>query len=308
MVRRAKISERQRISKYEILDDSTDVRLPSSSTFTNQRTYRTPMVLCTGRDVVVAAAAAAVAVTTLTMYRGRRSPPSSATPPRALSREEVRAVDEKAIALGLPGIVLMENAALGLTRVVVDELQRRGAALGAAVAIVAKTGNNGGDGFVVARQLTLLGYSARVAYCGDRSKAKRETDAGINLTVLERSGATIVDVPDASALAVALSRWADAVLVVDCLYGTGLAATMRPDGIALVEALNNCPLPKIACDLPSGLDCDTGLPLGAAVRAVRTVTFVGRKRGFDEPRSREYTGPIDVIPIGCPTQCWTHVV
>lgn len=239
-------------------------------------------------------------------YRRRIVLKTFAQPARALSREEVRAVDEKAIALGLPGIVLMENAALGLTRVVIEELEKRDA-LGAAVVIVAKTGNNGGDGFVVARHLALMGYLPRVAYCGDRSKAKRETDAGINLTVLERSGETIVDVPDAAALAALLRQWSDASLVVDCLYGTGLATMMRPDGIALVEALNACPLPKIACDLPSGLDCDTGRPLGAAVRASRTVTFVGRKKGFDEPASREYTGPVDVIPIGCPPQSWSHV-
>ena len=166
-------------------------------------------------------------------------------------------------------MVLMENAALGLTRVIVEEMKRRGAGSGAAVVIVAKTGNNGGDGFVVARHLTLLGYSPKVAYCGDRAKANRTSDAGINLTVLERCGATVVDALDASALADLLRQWSDAVLVIDCLYGTGLAATMRPEGVALVEALNACPIPKIACDLPSGLDCDTGLPLGGAVRAVR---------------------------------------
>jgi len=229
-----------------------------------------------------------------------------ARPPRSLSREEVRAVDEYAIALGLPGVVLMENAALGLTRVVVEEMDAMGAPRGSQVVIVAKTGNNGGDGFALARHLHLLGYSPRVAYCGDRTKARRETDAGINLTVIERSGLTIADAPDASVLAALLKQWGDAVLIVDCLYGTGLASTLRPEGVALIEVLNACPLPKIACDLPSGLDCDTGAPLGAAVRAVRTVTFVARKKGFDAPLSRQYTGLVDVVPIGCPEQSWAH--
>jgi NAD(P)H-hydrate repair Nnr-like enzyme with NAD(P)H-hydrate epimerase domain len=101
---------------------------------------------------------------------------SFAAPARALSRDEVRAVDEKAIAMGLPGICLMENAALGLTNVVCEELVARGAGAGAVVGIVAKTGNNGGDGFVLARQLLLRGYAPRVAYCGDRANAKRDTD------------------------------------------------------------------------------------------------------------------------------------
>lgn len=234
---------------------------------------------------------------------------SFAAPPRSLSREEVRAVDEKAIGLGLPGIVLMENAALGLTKAVVAELARRGkATTGAVVGIVAKTGNNGGDGFVLARQLLLQGYKPRVAYCGDLSKAKRETDAGINLSVIERmAGIDIVEVADGAQLSATLALWADAELLVDCLYGTGLAAQLRPDAVALVEALDAAPQPKIACDLPSGLDCDTGLPLGAAVRAVRTVTFVGRKKGFDEAASAAYTGEVEVVPIGCPEQCWDHV-
>ena len=130
-----------------------------------------------------------------------------AAPHRSLSREEVRLVDEKAIAAGLPGLVLMENAALGLTDAVVDELVARRAATDAAVGIVAKTGNNGGDGFVLARQLKLRGYKPLVAYCGDRAKAKRETDAGINLSALENmDGVPISDVPDASALTALLTR------------------------------------------------------------------------------------------------------
>lgn len=198
-----------------------------------------------------------------------------AQPPRSLSREEVRAVDEKAIAMGLPGVVLMENAALGLTRVVVDEIRKCRSYECRPVVIVAKTGNNGGDGFVLARQLHLLGFPVRVAYCGDRSTARRDTDAGINLSVLERMDVTIADAVNAESLTLLLKQWSNAVLIVDCLYGTGLATTMRPEAIALVEALNACQIPKVACDLPSGLDCDTGVPLGAAVCATRVSLRLG---------------------------------
>ena len=82
---------------------------------------------------------------------------------------------------------------------------------------------------------------------------------------------------------------------------------MRPEGVALVEALNASPLPKVACDLPSGLDCDSGLPLGGAVVACRTVSFVARKKGFDVAGSEAYTGVVEVKPIGCPPSCWDHV-
>ena len=234
---------------------------------------------------------------------------SFAQPHRSVTRAEIRAVDEHAIANGLPGVVLMENAALGLTDVVCEELAARGAAKGAVVGIVAKTGNNGGDGFVLARQLLLRGFVPRVAYCGNRAAAKRETDAGINLSVIEKmAGITIADIADGAALTATLAEWSDAALLVDCLYGTGLDKPLRPDGVALVEALDAAPTPKIACDLPSGLDCDTGVPLGAAVKAARTCTFVARKKGFDVAGSEAYTGPVTVVPIGCAEESWAHVV
>ena len=165
-------------------------------------------------------------------------------------------------------------------------------------------------GFVLARQLALRGFRPRVAYCGDRAAAKRDTDAGINLSVLENfKTCEIVDVKDGPELRELLCEsWSDAALLVDALYGTGLSSQLRPEGVALIEALNAAPQPKVACDLPSGLDCDTGVPLGTAVRAIRTATFVGRKLGFDQPGAEEYTGAVSVIPIGCPVECWAHVV
>ena len=163
----------------------------------------------------MASSAAALSLTALSALRGNRF----AMPPRALSREEVRRVDERAINdLGLPGVVLMENAALGLTDVVCAELAERGAGPGAIVGIVTGKGNNGGDGFVLARHLALRGFEARVAYCGDRAAAKRETDAGINLTVLERAKmGTVVDVADGAALSSLLAEWSDATLLVDAV-------------------------------------------------------------------------------------------
>ena len=253
----------------------------------------------------MAATVLATAATAMSSVRAGRF----ALPPRSLSREEVRQVDAKAIELGLPGVVLMENAALGLTDVVCAELEARGAGPGSVVGIVAGKGNNGGDGFVLARHLVLRGFTPKVAYCGDRTAAKRETDAGINLSVLENARmGSIVDVPDAAALAALLAQdWKDAVLLVDAIYGTGLSATLRPEGAALIEALNAAPQPIVAVDLPSGLDTDTGVPLGAAVKATSTATFVARKMGFDQPGSSEYTGIIHVIPIGCPEAAWSHV-
>ena len=180
-------------------------------------------------------AATVLASAAVAMGSGLRSG-RFAMPVRALSREEVRQVDEKAIAMGLPGVVLMENAALGLTDVVCDELAARGAGANAVVGIITGKGNNGGDGFVLARHLVLRGFTPKVAYCGDRATAKRETDAGINLSVLENAKmAEIVDIADGAALASLLAGpWSDATLLVDAIYGTGLSATLRPEGAALI--------------------------------------------------------------------------
>eukprot|EP00413_Alexandrium_margalefii_P035991 CAMPEP_0204581348 /NCGR_PEP_ID=MMETSP0661-20131031/44592_1 /ASSEMBLY_ACC=CAM_ASM_000606 /TAXON_ID=109239 /ORGANISM="Alexandrium margalefi, Strain AMGDE01CS-322" /LENGTH=242 /DNA_ID=CAMNT_0051590527 /DNA_START=65 /DNA_END=793 /DNA_ORIENTATION=- len=232
---------------------------------------------------------------------------SFAQPPRALAREEAREVDKKAEDLGMIGIMLMENAGLGLTHFVLQELERRGAQPGAVVGIVGGRGNNAGDGFVLARHLVLRGFVPKVAFCGDRAKAKRDTDAGVNLTVIERSGVSIEDVLDGPQLAAVLAKWSDAVVLVDAMLGTGLTGELREDYKAWIEVLNAAPQPKIAVDIPSGLDCDTGRPLGAAVKAACTVTFVGRKLGFDQPGAEEYTGPVHVVPIGCPAGSWAHV-
>mmetsp|Transcript_23982 Transcript_23982/g.39183 ORF Transcript_23982/g.39183 Transcript_23982/m.39183 type:complete len:255 (+) Transcript_23982:82-846(+) len=229
-------------------------------------------------------------------------------PPRPLNREEAREVDERALALGQPTITLMENAGLGLFGVVMEELESRKAAPPAVVGIVCGRGNNAGDGYVLARHLTLRGYTPRIAYCGDRSKSvKRDQDYGINLTIIERTGVHIQDVADGLQLSALLAEWSDAVLLVDAMLGTGLAGEVRADYKAWIEALNAAPQPKVAVDIPSGLDCDTGKPLGVAVKATRTCSFVGRKIGFDQPGAEEYTGSVTVVPIGCPAAAWAHV-
>ncbi|RMG07703.1 MAG: NAD(P)H-hydrate epimerase [Planctomycetota bacterium] len=228
-------------------------------------------------------------------------------PPRPLTRTEVREVDRRAIEeFGVPGAVLMENAGLGLTEAFDWELTMRGAAPGGAGIVVGR-GNNGGDGLVLARQLQLRGYRPRVVYCGRLAEAPRDTDAGVNLDIVLRAGIEVREAPSAEELAQVLAGWEEVVLLADALFGTGLAQELRPAARALVEVLDEAPQPKVAVDIPSGLDCDRGVPLGAAVRAVRTVTFVGPKQGFLAPGAEAYTGAVQVVPIGCPPQAWDHV-
>lgn len=226
--------------------------------------------------------------------------PEPLLPSRALTRAEVRAVDRRAIELGVPGVVLMENAGLGLTRAAL-----RGLAPGARVAIVAGRGNNGGDGFVLARQLALRGVEVELAFCGELDAAALRGDAGQNLRPLLAVGPFPRALPEPDQLAAWLAEVRPrCALLVDALFGTGLASPLRPEGLAQVQALDAAGLPILAVDLPSGLCCDSGQPLGAALRAERTVTFVARKRGFDAPGAERYTGAVEVVAIGCPPAAW----
>ncbi len=214
-----------------------------------------------------------------------------------MSRDEVRAVDRWAIEeIGLPGIALMENAGRSCAEFLLDQL---GPKRTSCVCVFCGAGNNGGDGYVIARHLRNAGCSVRVVLCADRAKVRG--DARVNLDVLCALGETIEEVdpgrPDAADRVASLAQGAD--VVVDALFGTGLQGTLREDCRRLVDAINALRIPILAVDIPSGLDCDTGLPLGAAIQADWTVTFVAVKKGFlASATAREYTGQIQVASIG----------
>lgn len=215
-----------------------------------------------------------------------------------LSRAQVRNVDRISIeTFGVPGIVLMENAARGAAQAIADEafLHRR-------VLILCGGGNNGGDGLAIARHLHNRGCTVTVGLCTD--PARYQGDALINWNIVRSMNLPVVE---------ATPIWLDQhlqtatppeqLLIIDAIFGTGLSAAPRDPFSAVAERVNASPCPVVAIDLPSGLDCDTGTPLGrVAVRAGLTVTFVGSKRGFAHPASAEYTGRVKVVDIGCPIE------
>jgi hydroxyethylthiazole kinase-like uncharacterized protein yjeF len=216
---------------------------------------------------------------------------------RIMSRDQVRAVDRWAIEqVGVPGVVLMENAGRSCAELVKDRLQ------GAAeprVCIFCGTGNNGGDGYVIARHLINAGLPAEVVICGDRAKVRG--DAKINLDILEQLGhATQRLDPGGVDVAAGVRALAGkASMIVDALFGTGLQGPLRADYQGVVNAINALGVPILSVDIPSGLDCDTGEPLGAAVQATYTVTFVAVKKGFvASPTALRYTGELYVASIG----------
>jgi hydroxyethylthiazole kinase-like uncharacterized protein yjeF len=167
------------------------------------------------------------------------------------------------------------------------------------VCVFCGTGNNGGDGYVIARHLLNAGFQVRTVLCGERAKVRG--DARINLDILQRLGRPVelLD-PGAEDLPIHVRAFGgDADFIVDALFGTGLRGELSGEFRSLIEAINDLHRPILAVDIPSGLDCDTGEPLGAAVRAACTVTFVAVKKGFlASAEASRYTGEICVASIG----------
>jgi len=222
-----------------------------------------------------------------------------------MSRDEVRAFDSWAMnTLGIPGVVLMENAGRSCAELIKEKLA---SVARARVCIFCGTGNNGGDGYVIARHLLNSGFTVTVVIVGDRNKVKG--DAKINLDVLERLGQPIQQLnpsePDIAGKVKALTN--DADMLVDGLFGTGLSGQLSDAYKQLIASINAQNRPILAVDIPSGLDCDTGQTLGAAIRATYTVTFAAVKKAFI-PHGRisaaQYTGEVYVASIGVEPDPW----
>jgi NAD(P)H-hydrate epimerase len=191
----------------------------------------------------------------------------------------------------------MENAGAGAARIALERWRTQ--ALTAVC--VCGPGQNGGDGLVVARHVAVGGGSPRVIlFGGADDDAGPPGDAGVNLRICRAMGIPLTRVRDAGELHLASSALAGAGVVVDALFGTGLTRPLDGLAAALVAAIAASARPVLALDLPSGLDCDTGEPLGPCVRADVTATFVAPKSGFTNPASRPWTGEVVVVGIGAP--------
>jgi NAD(P)H-hydrate epimerase len=218
-----------------------------------------------------------------------------------LTRQQVREVDRRAIEqYHVPGIVLMENAARGAADLAWDMVDRTPAAV---VQILCGGGNNGGDGLAIARHLHNRGCNVKIVLATD--PARYRGDALINYQIVSAIDHPNLEIGPADPRALDSRPY----LIIDALFGTGLSKPIAGRTRDLILALNAAHATVLAIDLPSGLDCDTGEPLGdACVRATRTVTFVAEKAGFANPGSRQYTGQITVADIGCPRQVIDEVL
>lgn len=212
---------------------------------------------------------------------------------KTLTAAQMREADRRCIEeVGIPGAVLMHNAG----EAVFKEVER------GPVGIVCGKGNNGGDGFVVARLALLSGFEPRVILLADPEAVKG--DAAIFMNAYHRLGGKAEIVLDEDAAVAAIGNLRDCPFMVDAILGTGSNGEVTGLPRTVIEAWSLLDMSKtISVDLPSGLDADTGEPQGCCIRADVTVTMQFIKRGFENPRAREYIGHLVVADIGMPEIC-----
>jgi ADP-dependent NAD(P)H-hydrate dehydratase / NAD(P)H-hydrate epimerase len=212
-----------------------------------------------------------------------------------VSRETMRELDTRTIAAGTPSLELMERAGRALAEALQDEtfhgvkLRKRPRLL-----VLAGLGNNGGDGFVVARLLAEQRWRCTVAILGDEPRP--DSDAAANLEEWRRLDGRIVGEAEAAVL---LADGADDFdIVLDAIFGTGLERPVEGSAAKLIGQLNQTGLPVVAADISSGLSADAGTPLGIAVRCRATLTIGAAKPGLFLAEGPEYSGRVRVCDIG----------
>jgi NAD(P)H-hydrate epimerase len=217
---------------------------------------------------------------------------------RAVTAEEMAEMDRTAIeVVGIPGGVLMENAGRGATEVMYRYFPELGAKR---VAILAGGGNNGGDGFVIARHLWQQRVEAKV-YCLKKRGSYRG-DAKINLAIIQQLGLSIEEITDSKGIDKLGKKLGDEDLLVDAILGTGLNAPVQGFYREVIDLVNQLDKPVFAVDLPSGLDANSGLPLGTCIKAEVTATFGLPKVGQLVTPGCTFVGHLEVVDIGIPRE------
>ncbi len=208
-----------------------------------------------------------------------------------VTTRQMQAIDRQTSErFGIPSILLMENAGRAVAEEVLTFHPRN-------VLLFCGSGNNGGDGFVAARHLTNHTVQCTVVYFQRPAQA----DPILNFTILEK-----MKIPRVlwerltKARRHALLRHAD--VIVDAIFGTGISRTIREPYTTAIQEINRSRRPVVSVDIPSGMNADTGKPMGICVRGRRTVTLALPKRAFKHKASRMYTGKVIVADISIPAQ------
>jgi NAD(P)H-hydrate epimerase len=209
---------------------------------------------------------------------------------KTLTVEQMREADRRCIEeLGIPSAVLMNNAGAA----VFSEIHH------GPVGVVCGKGNNGGDGFVVARLALLAGYATDVVVVAERDAL--EGDPAVFLGAYERLGGAVRFTPGADQAVAAVRQLGRGAVIVDALLGTGISGEVRGVYRPVIDAWPQTR--TLAVDVPSGLNADTGEPCGTAVPAEVTVTFQFAKHGLVQDIAKPYVGRLVVADIGIPDVC-----
>ena len=215
----------------------------------------------------------------------------------SVNRDEMRELDRKAIEdYGIPGIILMENAGRNVAKEVIRCVGKDNNK----VAVICGKGNNGGDGFVIARHLYNSGYEVILFLLAKVDDILGDGDAGLNLRIIKNMHFTINEVLDDADIKNMINSISCCSLIVDAIFGTGLKGELREPARSTIGKINNLNIPVIAVDIPSGLDCNTGKALGVCLKAKKTVTFALPKKGFFVSNGPEYVGELLVTDISIP--------
>ncbi len=222
-----------------------------------------------------------------------------------LTAAQSRRVDELAMKeLAIPGIVLMENAGINATAVVLDLLaEREGIGVGwSRITILCGSGNNGGDGYVIARHLHNWGATVRIV--ATRPVDTLRGDAAVMARIAVNMDLPITIAGDEDEPGALAAGWGDAHVLVDALLGTGTAGAPRGRSATLIRAANAARREHAALtaaiDIPSGLDPDSGRPHDPCIEADLTVTFAAMKTGLTHDHAKPYAGRSVVADIGIP--------
>ena len=218
--------------------------------------------------------------------------------PLSLPASVVRNLDRQTIEdVGIPGLILMENAGQGAAQTALSLMLSRGLCK---VLLLAGRGNNAGDAFVVARHLKNAHMEPRILLVDDQHAFPPGSDAAENLRFAGATGVEILRLSPETIVKTISDSPKGETLLVDGLLGTGIAGAPRPPFDLIIQGANNSHHPICALDLPSGLNADTGEVVSVAIRAHTTITFGVAKPGLFKQGGPEHAGQVVVQPISIP--------
>jgi hydroxyethylthiazole kinase-like uncharacterized protein yjeF len=213
-----------------------------------------------------------------------------------VTANEMQKIDRSTIeSFGLPGRILMENAGRGATQFFLEQFKD---AKNKKVGVIAGRGNNGGDGFVIARYLAQKGIRVTVYLLSEHQKVSG--DAAANLQLLSPLKVPVIEMPDATSFSAHETAMRHEEIWIDAILGTGLRSDVKGFFKDVINFINHSNKPVFAVDIPSGLNSDTGQPCGACVWADATATFAFAKTGHFLFPGADYTGNLKIIDIGVP--------